>query len=175
MWRSLPASLQPTFYHLLERLIMNSNTSTPMVSIPSGVYDLESLKSECCLLGIPPSRPNIRRVRKALDIVDAPDAITNVANFADRRLYLVRSQTRADSSYYVQSTDSQVECTCPDSAKGNACKHGFAVRLHEERLADQAKYDQWLCEQYEADKAREDDLCFTYDPSVDPPIDFPID
>ena len=92
---------------------MNSNTSTPMVSIPSGVYDLESLKSECCLLGIPPSRPNIRRVRKALDIV--------------------------------------------------------------ERLADQAKYDQWLCEQYEADKAREDDLCFTYDPSVDPPIDFPID
>ena len=90
------------------------------------------------------------------------------------RLYLVRSQTRADSSYYVQSTDSQVECTCPDSAKGNACKHGFAVRLHEERLADQAKYDQWLCEQYEADKAREDDLCFTYDPSVDPPIDFPI-
>ena len=72
---------------------MNSNTSTPMVSIPSGVYDLESLKSECCLLGIPPSRPNIRRVRKALDIVDAPDAITNVANFADSGLYLVRSQT----------------------------------------------------------------------------------
>ena len=147
---------------------MKSTTTDTAVSIPSGVYDLESLESECRLLEIPPSRPNIRRVRKALDIADAPDAITNVANFADSRLYLVKSQSRADSSYYVQSTDSQVECTCPDAAKGNACKHGFAVRIHEERLADQAKYDEWLCEQYEKQKAAEDDFCFTYDPTVDP-------
>ena len=167
-----PGVLLPTFYHLLERLIMNSNTSTPSVSIPSGIYDLDILKTECQALGIPPSRPNIRRVRKALDIADAPNAITNVANFADSRLYLVRSQSRADSSYYVQSTDSQVECTCPDAAKGNACKHGIAIRIHEERLADQAKYDQWLCDEYEKQKASEDDFCFTYDPTVDPPIVF---
>jgi len=154
---------------------MNSNTSAPTVSIPTGVYDLEFLKKECSLLGIPPSRNNIRRVRKALDIVDAPDAITNVANFSDNRLYLVKSQSRADFSYYVQSSSETVQCTCPDSAKGNACKHGFAVRLHEERLADQAKYDQWLCEQYEQQKAQEDDFCYSYDPTVDAPIDFPID
>ena len=150
---------------------MNCITTDTDVSIPTGVHDLESVKKECRLLGIPPSRPNIRRVRKALDIVDAPDAITNVANFADSRLYLVKSQTRADSSYYVQSTDSQVECTCPDSAKGNACKHGFAVRLHEERLADMARYDEYLCEQYEAEKAKEDDWLVHYDPTVDFPID----
>ena len=154
---------------------MKSTITDTSVSIPSGVYDLDSLKSECQALEIPPSRPNIRRVRKALDIVDAPDAITNVANFADSRLYLVRSQTRADSSYYVQSTDETVECTCPDSAKGNACKHRFAVRLYEERLADMAKYDQWLCEQYESQKAAEDDSLVHYDPTVDPPIEFPID
>lgn len=151
---------------------MKSTTPDTSVSIPSGVYDLESLKSECQALAIPPSRPNIRRVRKALDIASAPDAITNVANFADSRLYLVRSQSRADSSYYVQSTASQVECTCPDSAKGNACKHGFAVRIYEERLADMAKYDEWLCEQYEQQKAQEDDFCYSYDPTVDPPIVF---
>ena len=84
-------------------------------------------------------------------------------------------KTRADSSYYVQSTDETVECTCPDAAKGNACKHGFAVRLYEERLADMAKYDQWLCEQYESQKAAEDDSLVHYDPTVDPPIEFPID
>ena len=154
---------------------MKSTITDTSVSIPSGVYDLDSLKSECQALEIPPSCPNIRRVRKALDIVDAVDAITNVANFADSRLYLVRSQTRADSSYYVQSTDETVECTCPDAAKGNACKHGFAVRLHEERLADMARYDEYLCEQYEAEKAKEDDSLVHYDPTVDPPIEFPID
>lgn len=150
---------------------MNCITTDTSVSIPTGVHDLESVKKECRLLGIPPSRPNIRRVRKALDIVDAVDAITNVANFTDSRLYLVKSQSRADSSYYVQSTDSQVECTCPDAAKGNACKHGFAVRLHEERLADMARYDEYLCEQYEAEKAKEDDWLAHYDPTVDFPID----
>ena len=51
----------------------------------------------------------------------------------------------------------------------------IAVRIHEERLADQAKYDQWLCDEYEKQKASEDDFCFTYDPTVDAPIDFPID
>ena len=151
---------------------MNGNTPAQSVSIPTGVHDLESLKKECQVLGIPPSRPNIRRVRKALDIASAPDAITNVANFSDNRLYLVKSQSRADSSYYVQSNPETVQCTCPDSAKGNACKHGFAVRIHEERLADMAKYDEWLCEQYEQQKAQEDDFCYSYDPTVDPPIVF---
>ena len=104
--------------------------------------------------------------------MDTQDAIINVANFSDSRLYLVKSQSQAGLPYYVQASgDSQAECTCPDHQRGNTCKHSLAVMIHEERLADQARYDAWLAEQYEREQAASDYSCFSYDPTVDFPID----
>ena len=149
---------------------MKSTTPAPSVSIPQGVYDLETLKTECDALVLQPTRPNIRRVRRALAIVDTPNAISNLANFDDgMKLYSVQSQSHPDSSYIVRSHGTY-ECTRPDYGKGNICKHSMAVQMHEERLTDQAKYDEWLCEQYETEKASELTPCHYYDP-----IDFPID
>ena len=114
---------------------MKSTTSGTSVSIPQGVYDLETLKTESNALALQPTRPNIRRVRRALAIVDTPNAIRNLANFDDgMKLYSVQSQSHPDSSYIVRSHGT-FECTCPDYGKGNICKHSMAVQMHEERLA----------------------------------------
>ena len=100
---------------------MKSTTPAPSVSIPQGVYDLETLKTECDALVLQPTRPNIRRVRRALALVDTPNAISNLANFDDgMKLYSVQSQSHPDSSYIVRSHGTY-ECTCPDYGKGNIC------------------------------------------------------
>ena len=145
------------------------NCITP--TIPTQVFDIEDLQRECFSFDIQPTRSNIRRVRKALTIVDAPNAIQNLANFTDEHIYSVQSQRCTDTRYIVRSNnESGVECTCMDYAQGNICKHSLAVRIYEERLEDQAKYDAWLCEQYEQEQAVIDNSLAQYDPEVDFPF-----
>lgn len=47
---------------------MKDNTQhTPQSTpIPTGIYDLDTLKTECETIGIEPTRPNIRRMRRAI-------------------------------------------------------------------------------------------------------------
>ena len=103
---------------------MKSTTPAPSVSIPQGVYDLETLKTESNALALQPTRPNIRRVRRALALWILPNAISNLANFDDGlKLYKASNRNlHSDSSYIVRSHGTY-ECTCPDYGKGNIYKH----------------------------------------------------
>lgn len=173
---------------------MNCSTSTQSVSIPSGVYDLDTLKTECQALEIPATRPNIRRVRRAIDLHKSGAVRPFLSQTPDA--FFVHSQT-TDKCYCVLPHSG---CDCPDAKRMNGddtysaswqrirntrdrCKHEIAVLMYQEQRADQAKqpdtpadeaeYDAWLCEQYEAEIAASDDSLVHHDPSVDPPIDFP--
>ena len=67
--------------------------------------------------------PNARELR-----------IINIANFNDECIYRVQSQIGTDLFYIVRSNGYIVECTCPDYAKGNACRHSCTVHRYEEWL-----------------------------------------
>ena len=165
---------------------MNSSTSTPSVSIPSGVYDLDTLKTECQALDIPATRPNIRRVRRAMDLHKSGAVRPFFASAAPPNAFFVHSQT-SDKCYSVLPHSG---CCCPDAKRMNGsddygaawqrirntrdrCKHEIAVLLYQEQRADQEAYNDALCERYEAEQAASDDSLVHHDPSVDPPIDFP--
>ena len=124
---------------------MNSNILNPPVSTPiTGVYDLESLQAEARHLNINPTRPNIRRLRRAFDIVDN-HRIRLIDRFGDVRIYEVDSQTRDLVHLVVVNADHQ--CTCEDARKRRdftGCKHSMAVQIYEDRLIDYEGYLQWL-------------------------------
>ena len=167
---------------------MNRNTNhTPQSStIPTGVYDLETLKAECHAVGIPPTRSNLRRMRRAIDLHQS-GAVKPFYNDQSNNCYFVKSQSK--HKFYCVMPHSG--CDCPDAKKlsethapdtfaydaawrrinqsNDRCKHEIAVMLYKEQLADQAEYDEWLCEQYEAEQASIDDSLAHYDPSVDFP------
>ena len=163
------------------------NPSTPN-AIPTGVYDLNTLQTECEAIGIEPTRPNLRRIRRAIDL-HQHGCVKPFYNDEIDGAFYVRSQTEQGKVYSVLPHSG---CSCPDAHRLNAefgklgsytaahtrikqstvrCKHEMAIMLWKERMADQAKYDAWLCDQYEAEQAASDDSLVHYDPSVDFPID----
>jgi len=161
--------------------IMNRNTkhTNPSSVISTSVYDLETLKSECEAIGIETTRPNLRRMRRAIDLHQHGCVKPSRAS----GIYTVESQTEPDTFYVVIDENG---CNCPDAKRMDVefdpqpphtlggflrhrdsmirCKHEIAVMLYKEQLADQAKYDQWLCEQYEAEQASIDDSLAHSDP-----------
>ena len=166
---------------------MNRNTkhTNPSSTIPTGVYDLDTIKAECQRFSIEPTRPNIRRMRRAIDLHEQGCVKPSSAS----GIYTVQSQTNPETIYVVIDENG---CTCPDAKRMDVdfdeqpphtlggflrhrdsiqrCKHEIAVMLYKEQLSDQAKYDQWLCEQYEAEQAASDDSLVHYDPEVDFPF-----
>ena len=165
---------------------MNSNTPTldESTAIPTKVYDLETLKAEARPLGLPTDRPTLRRVRRAIDLHQ--HGCVNPASTSG--IYTVQSQTDTDTIYVVIDENG---CNCPDAKRMDAefdpqaphtlggylrhrdsmvrCKHEMATMLYKEQRADQAEYDQWLCDQYEAEQAQSDASLVHYDPEVDFP------
>ena len=146
---------------------MNNITSTPHLStnnaIPAGVYDLDTLRTECKAIGVEPTRPNIRRIRRAIDLHQS--GAVRLFGDPEADSFIVRSQTE-DKSYIVLPHSG---CNCPDAKRLSAdfgevdsysaswerinqsqvrCKHEMAVALFKEQQADQAKFDQWADEQY---------------------------
>ena len=127
---------------------MDSTIITPPVStpIPTGVYDLESLQAEARYFGIIPTRPNIRRIRRAFDLVEN-HRIRLTDRFGDVRVYEVNSQTR--DLVHLVVVDADNRCTCEDARRRRdftGCKHSIAVRIYEERMADYDSYLRWLDE-----------------------------
>ena len=129
---------------------MNSNILNPPVSTPiTGVYDLESLQAEARHLNINPTRPNIRRVRRAFDLVEN-HRVRRIDRFGDVRVYEVGSQTRDLVHLVVANGDNR--CTCEDARRHpnfSGCKHSIAVRIYEERMADYDAYLGWLDERHQ--------------------------
>ena len=125
---------------------MNDSIFTPPVSTPisTGVYDLDTLQSECRFLGIPATRPNVRRVRRAFHLVEN-HRVRLVDRFGKIRIYEVDSQMRDLVHLVVANGDNR--CTCEDARKRQdftGCKHSIAVRIYEERIADYDSYLDWL-------------------------------
>lgn len=145
--------------------------SSPIYLLPKegGVYDLEFLRAEAQRLNITPTRPNIRRIRRAYDIVEN-DKVRQIGQFGHVRIYEVNSQTR--DRVHLVVVNKVTGCTCEDARRRpdlTGCKHSIAVRIYEEQRADQARYDEWLCEQYEQEQAAclspahyEDPVDFSY-------------
>lgn len=106
------------------------------------VFLVEELRAETVRLHLEPSRPNIRRVRRAIELTHS--GAVNFSKHADAgRVYSVRSQTSDDwYTVIVPSVDlslpaSDCSCTCPDYVhRQNICKHAIAVIMHEEHERD---------------------------------------
>lgn len=129
---------------------MNSTILNPPVSTPisTGTYDLEFLQAEARHLNITPTRPNIRRIRRAFDLVEN-HKVRRTDRCGHIRIYEVRSQTRDLVHLVVANGDNR--CTCEDARKHQdftGCKHSIAVRIYEERMADYDAYCQWLEERH---------------------------
>ena len=130
---------------------MDSTILTPPVStpIPTGVYDLESLQAEARHLNINPTRPNIRRVRRAFDLVEN-HRVRLIDRFGKVRIYEVGSQTRELVHLVVANGDNR--CTCEDARRHQdftGCKHSIAVQIYEERMTDYDAYLDWLEERHQ--------------------------
>ena len=80
---------------------MKDNTHHPTPStpntIPTGVYDLETIKAECQAIGIEPTRPNLRRIRRAIDLHQHGCVNPSSA----KGIFTVKSQTDTDTVYVV--------------------------------------------------------------------------
>ena len=115
----------------------------------STVIDVDVLKQECKHLGLPPSRGNIRRVRRAFDLFQSGYARLQ-ADFGDEQIWLVMSQNDPGEVYTVRR-NGDIQCTCPDYQKHeDLCKHGLSVLLTEESERDNAMVAQWQA--YESDR-----------------------
>ena len=102
------------------------------------VFSVEELHAECVRLNLPPLRPAIRRVRRAIALA-ASGAVSFQKHADEGRIYRVRSQNSDDvytvtvPSVDLELAPSDCFCTCPDSAqKQNTCKHAIAVVMSEE-------------------------------------------
>lgn len=112
-------------------------------AVPSRVYDLDSLKSVARQFHITPTRPNIRRIRRAFDLLQKGN-LNFVGKIEDARLYECQSQSRPTVLHLLVSSRI-VECTCEDARKfvrrrkQTECKHGIAVRLLETETHKEAE------------------------------------
>ena len=137
---------------MIDYSIPTLHESTPIYPLPTegSVYDVQTLKSECLSLQIVPTRANIRRARRALDIVDN-HRIRKIETAGTTRIYEVDSQSRDLVHLVVANGD--LRCTCEDARRRRpdftGCKHSLAVQIYEERMADLESYDEWLDECYQ--------------------------
>lgn len=173
---------------------MKDNTKHPTASreIYEGqetqVYTLESLIDSCKVHQIHPSRQNVRRMRRAIDLHKtgavrplAPPEVTT-EDFLNH--FHVRSQ-REEKFYSVFP---RVGCSCPDAANLSEefalgeepreaalqrisssnirCKHEIAVLLFLEDARMKAEV-----EEYERRQVTENTNINDWDPEVDLPID----
>ena len=95
---------------------------------PAGVYEIDKLRIQCRAIGVTPNRPNIRRCRRALDLLNY-GSVTFDCSDQDFEFYWVKSRTYPDTVYRVRK-NGHLECNCPDASKGNQCKHQIAVLLY---------------------------------------------
>ena len=120
-------------------------TPAPQVAspIPMGVYDLDTLKTECHAIGIEPTPQNLRRIRPAIDLHQAGAVSSQVSGIHhDGRFYAVLSQT-TDTIYEVSIVDGETDCDCSvGTDHQNLCEHQMAVMLHREQRRDQATVEQ---------------------------------
>ena len=131
---------------MIDYSISTLHESTPIFPNPPRVYDLDFLKSEAVRLGILPSRENIRRARRAYDIVENHQ-IRKIDQFGTVRIYKVDSQSRDLVHLVVANGDCR--CTCEDARRRSdftGCKHSLAVQIYEERMLDMQNYFAWLDE-----------------------------
>ena len=170
---------------------MNSNTkhTNPSSIIPTSVYDLDTIKAECEAFGIEPTRPNIRRIRRAIDLHQA-GAVKPFHHPDHQDYFYVRSQT--EDKFYIVCPNTG--CDCPDAQRMSAkhfepdafvwddsperdkwqtftaarnriadsssrCKHEIAVMLWQEQQRVQA-----LCDEHDAIEAASDDSLAHSDP-----------
>ena len=145
---------------MIDYSISTLNESTPIYPLPTdvSVYDIQTLTSECVSLQIVPTRANIRRVRRALDIVDnhriRKIETAGTTRLSPRgvtvRIYEVDSQTRDLVHLVVANGDCR--CSCEDARRRfdfTGCKHSIAVQIYEERMLDLESYDEWLDERHQ--------------------------
>ena len=155
--------------------MMDANTKHPTESspIPTGVYDIDALQTECEMIGVAPTRPNIRRMRRAIDLHQSGAVRPNPTH----DIFFVKSQTDADTTYCVMPHSG---CDCPDAHRLNAefgdklsfqaawmrinesqirCKHEIAVSLWKEQRRDQE-----MCDAHDALEAISDDSLVHSDP-----------
>ena len=135
--------------------------STLIYPLPTdvSVHDIQTLTSECVSLQIVPTRANIRRVRRALDIVDnhriRKIETAGTTRLSPRgvtvRIYEVNSQTRDLVHLVVANGDCR--CSCEDARRRRpdftGCKHSIAVQVYEERMLDLESYDECLDERHQ--------------------------
>ena len=110
---------------------MDDNRNKPPKSrkvAPAGVYDTDELRIQCRAIGVTPKRSNIRRCRRALDLLNH-GSVTFDYSDQDLNFYWVNSQTYPDTVYRV-CKNGHLECDCPDALEGNQCKHQMAVLLY---------------------------------------------
>ena len=120
----------------------NPQEETPTPT-PTIVIDVETLKDECRRHNIIPSRPNVRRMRRAIELVDAGH-ITIVKGSFFRRVQSLTS----DKIY----TTTRTESNCANAAKGSLCKYSMGVRVVESRAEEMAR-DQVLLDKMEAERS----------------------
>ena len=114
---------------------MNNNMRRPPKSrdvAPTGVYDVDELRTQCRAIGITPQRSNMRRVRQALDLLKHGSVVSDHSD-QTHESYWVDSQTQPDTVYRVRK-NGRLECNCPDAFHGNQCKHQIAVLLFNEQF-----------------------------------------
>lgn len=99
------------------------------------VYDIENLRDEARTLGISPTRPNIRRIRRALDLLEK-DSVRLLGKEGHARIYEAHSQNRQNHIHLVVAAD-KTRCTCEDARYNpNNCKHSLAVRIKERQAKE---------------------------------------
>ena len=111
----------------------NFSITAPPVSrpvAPTGVYDVDQLRLQCRAIGIIPNRPNLRRCRRAIDLLNHGGVIYRLQD-QDFDFYWVESQTYPDLVYSVRvDRHFCTECDCPDASNVNRCTHQIAVILY---------------------------------------------
>ena len=122
-------------------------TSPSRLNLPR-VYDLDTLKDVAAELNIKPTRPNIRRIRRAYDILEKGTLHFVGIIEGKARLYECQSDSRPAPHLHLLVSNGVTLCSCEDARRFKAktgCKHSIAVRLieaenedaeaHQERIA----------------------------------------
>ena len=101
-------------------------------------YSKDDLIAGCQFIDISPSPPNMRRIRRAMNIFNA-GAVHLIQNGKGNQIYAVQSESDSTHFYAVQGKDMEhLTCECPDTLNGFECKHVFAVRYFGEQRREQA-------------------------------------
>ena len=98
-----------------------------------GAVPANVLKLDARILGLKPNHGNMARLRRSMEVAVKEPKFTK-ENEDDYELeYKVSSQRNPEQYYTVLSKGNakETKCSCPDSGKGNLCKHQLAVRKKE--------------------------------------------